>query len=289
MTKYILPIKNYNGFSMSSVEAKEIGENLSGEYCISEPYPHIVLENFIPIDIIENIIKNFPKERLSQDIIHNSGLMENNKRQIYPYECSRDIKDIFNFFNSADFLVFLESLTRIEGLIPDPYYFGGGLHEISTGGKLGIHADFRLHEKLKLKRRLNVLIYLNKDWDENYGGKLEIWDKGVKKMYKSISPILNRCVIFNTDEGSYHGHPEPLMTPIGVTRKSIALYYYTAEDNNTDVPQYSTIFHTKPGSDLRERAAAFISRMRNYLDLKEILPPIIYRNIRFIYRKYLKK
>ena len=125
-------------------------------------------------------------------------------------------------------LRFLEGITNMQGLLPDPYFAGGGFHEISSGGLLGIHADFRVNEGLQLIRRVNVLIYLNKNWQDAYGGKLELWDKSMQNKVKEVAPLFNRCVIFNTDADSFHGHPEPLTTPPDITRKSIALYYYTA-------------------------------------------------------------
>jgi len=132
------------------------------------------------------------------------------------------------FFNSEPFLQFLEGMTGIEGLIPDPYFEGAGYHETSAGGKLGIHADFRLHKRLHLARRLNLLIYLNKDWKPEYGGALELWDPNMSHCVKSVLPTFGRCVVFSTDEKSFHGHPDPLTCPDDVKRRSVALYYYTA-------------------------------------------------------------
>jgi Rps23 Pro-64 3,4-dihydroxylase Tpa1-like proline 4-hydroxylase len=142
-------------------------------------------------------------------------------------------------------LQFLEKLTGIEGLIPDPYFTGGGLHETKSGGFLGVHSDFRLNKKLNIERRLNVIIYLNEDWKEEYGGNLELWDVDMKTCLKKVLPIYNRCVIFNTDKDSNHGHPEPLTTPEHITRRSIALYYYTAGTMVIDPAQRNKT-HYKP-------------------------------------------
>jgi hypothetical protein len=167
--------------------------------------------------------------------------------QIYPYDCDIWLQSAFAFFNSPSMLQFLEGLTNIQGLIPDPYFTGGGLHEISNGGKLGIHADFQVNEELQLKRRINVLIYLNKDWKPEYGGELELWDTAMRDKVVSIAPLFNRCVIFNTDADSFHGHPDPLTTPANVTRKSIALYYYTAQRlENSSGESRHTLYVTRP-------------------------------------------
>tara|TARA_Y100000287_G_scaffold143386_1_gene118113 strand:- start:3 stop:521 length:519 start_codon:yes stop_codon:yes gene_type:complete len=119
-------------------------------------------------------------------------------------------------------------LTGIEEiLIPDPYFLGGGLHEIKKGGFLKIHSDFNFHPQMKLSRRLNLLLYLNKDWQEDYGGHIEFWDRSMKECGKKFLPIFNRMVIFSTTHSSFHGHPEPLNCPETRSRKSIALYYYS--------------------------------------------------------------
>ncbi len=72
-----------------------------------------------------------------------------------------------------------------------------------------------------------MLIYLNKEWREDYGGHLELWDRDLKRAERSILPAFNRTVIFSTTDFSNHGHPKPLRCPASTTRKSISLYYYS--------------------------------------------------------------
>ena len=138
------------------------------------------------------------------------------------------IRRFLDAMNGFEMLLFLEALTGIQGLIPDPYFGGGGLHQIEPGGFLKVHADFNVHPKLKLDRRLNMLIYLNKNWSEEYGGHLELWDAETLMPRKKVLPVFNRTVVFSTTDTSLHGHPHPLASPAGVTRKSVSLYYYTA-------------------------------------------------------------
>jgi len=111
---------------------------------------------------------------------------------------------------------------------------GGGIHQSESGGYLNIHADFTVHPHKKTwRRRVNVLVYLNKDWNKSYGGALELWEKDMSKCTVKIEPVFNRIAIFNTDEDSYHGFPDPIKCPKEVTRKSIALYYFTEEDKKS--------------------------------------------------------
>ncbi len=111
------------------------------------------------------------------------------------------------------------------------------------GGFLKVHADFNWHPKLKLDRRLNVLIYLNRDWKDEYGGALELWDRSMTGPEKSVLPVFNRTVVFSTTDFSYHGHPHPLACPEATTRKSVSLYYYSngRPDEEKSAP-HDTIF-----------------------------------------------
>ena len=137
------------------------------------------------------------------------------------------LRGVLSDFNGMPFLDFLERLTAIEGLIPDPHFRGGAFHQILPGGKLDMHADFNVDARRRLIRRINVLIYLNKGWRTEYGGTLCLRGADGNATVR-VLPEFNRCVIFNTDSTAYHGHPEPLDVPDGATRKSIALYYYTS-------------------------------------------------------------
>jgi Rps23 Pro-64 3,4-dihydroxylase Tpa1-like proline 4-hydroxylase len=150
-------------------------------------------------------------------------------------------------------LGFLEKLTGIPHLVPDPYLEGGGFHSIGRGGFLKIHADFNWHHRLHLHRRLNVLLYLNVNWEDGWGGALELWDSKVKSCVTRISPIFNTMAIFSTTDSSFHGHPDPLQCPHNVRRNSIALYYYTSERPEIEVRRgrsNQTDYQARPGENL---------------------------------------
>ncbi len=121
----------------------------------------------------------------------------------------------------------LGDLTGIKGLVSDPDLHGGGMHCSKKGGKLDIHLDYSIHPKMKMERRINLILYLSKDWKEEYGGALELWDKDVQNRVQKIMPVFNRAAIFNTSDISYHGHPDPITCPDNIARKSLALYYLT--------------------------------------------------------------
>lgn len=200
---------------------------LREEYARAEPFPHIVLDGLFDDAALEAVLSDFPGRDAMQWMEFDNPL---EKKLGYYHERSRvskTIREFLNDMNSFELLLWLEALTGIDGLVPDPYFGGGGLHQIEPGGFLKVHADFNVHPKLKLDRRLNMLVYLNKGWREEWGGHLELWDVDRTTCRKRIAPLFNRTVVFSTSDTSFHGHPHPLTSPPGVTRKSVSLYYYT--------------------------------------------------------------
>jgi hypothetical protein len=161
----------------------------------------------------------------------------------------------------------------VEALVPDPYFEGGGAHQIMPGGLLKVHADFNKHKLTNLDRRLNVLVYMNKDWSEEWGGHFELWDREMKAPVKKILPIFNRMAIFTTTDFSFHGHPDPLRCPPGRSRKSLALYYYTNGrpdyEVNSGLEEHSTLFKARPNS--KDKPAISLKEI-----VRQITPPVIY-------------
>jgi hypothetical protein len=190
----------------------------------------------------------------------------------------KNTRSLFYQFNSKPFLEFLSTLTGIPNLISDPYLRGGGLHQIKRGGFLKIHVDFNKHDHLDLDRRLNVLLYLNTNWKEEYGGHLELWDKDMKQCGSKILPVFNRCAIFSTTSFSFHGHPELLQCPEGMTRKSMALYYYTqGRPSNEVVGIHPTVFKERPTEKIRGVS---------WRVTQDLLPPVVWRFAKGIRDKY---
>lgn len=235
---------------------KDLATKSAEEYAQAQPFPHIVIDNFLPGSILETVLQEFPKpETIDWQKFQNPAekkLASQNVRQM-----GDATRLLLYHLNSCTFITFLEVLTGIDGIIPDPHFEGGGLHQIEKGGYLKMHVDFNRHKKLRLDRRLNLLIYLNKAWKEEYGGHLELWDKDVTHCHKKILPIFNRCVVFSTTDFSYHGHPEPLTCPEGWTRKSLALYYYSNGRPSEEVlgKPHTTIFKARPEGDLEYEKA----------------------------------
>ncbi|AFY77847.1 hypothetical protein Ple7327_2561 [Pleurocapsa sp. PCC 7327] len=241
-------------------------------YAQAQPFPHVIIDRFLPETVLNGILNEFPKPgAINWKKFEN--VAEKKLASTSELQMGEITRLLMYQLNSSIFVSFLEKLTGIEGLIPDPHFVGGGLHQIEKGGYLKIHADFNRHDRLLLDRRLNLLLYLNKDWQEEYGGHLELWDPEMIRCQKKILPVFNRCVIFNTTDFSYHGHPEPLNCPEGRTRKSLALYYYSNGRPAKEVSgQHSTLFQARPEEDLTEKSSSS-SSVKAFL--KKLVPPII--------------
>jgi Rps23 Pro-64 3,4-dihydroxylase Tpa1-like proline 4-hydroxylase len=211
---------------MKPVHLRLSPEGLRERYQGAAPFPHIAIDDLFDDALLDELLAAFPK---SDEIEWRRFESATEKKLGYDYRTVLEerLRWFLYEMNSVPVLQFLEGLTGIEGLIGDPYYGGAGPHQILPGGFLKVHADFNWHPVLKLDRRLNLLVYLNKDWREEYGGHLELWDREMKACVDRVLPVFNRTVVFNTTDFSYHGHPEPLRCPEGRTRKSLSFYYYT--------------------------------------------------------------
>lgn len=250
--------------------AETLGQGLAEAHENAAPFPHTVIDDFLPEDVLRLCQARFPASP-DPDSASFDRDQERYKTSYNPDYLDKEMRAVFAALNSRSFLCFVENVTGLEGLIPDPYFLGGGFHETRQGGHLGVHVDFNKHRKLGLHRRVNLLIYLNDDWDESYGGALELWDAKMTTRVQRVSPLANRCVMFTCSDESYHGHPEPVAHPEGKPRRSIALYYYT---NTFDAGRrsYTTQFRKRPGSeDKRDWHVAAREGIR------DVVPPILYR------------
>lgn len=233
-------------------ELVELGRRLRPSYVGADPFPHIVLDDFFDEGFLDRVVEEFPS---LAECGGASGIDPDREIKLASFgeaALRENAIHLIRYLNSEPFLQFLEALTGIEGLIPDPSLVGGGYHEISPGGFLKIHADFNKHPRTGLDRRLNLLVYLNRDWDESYGGHLELWDRKMERAVVRALPVFNRCVLFSTSWFSYHGHPDPLTCPEGRSRRSIALYYYSNGRPRSEIrwgwETHGTLFQTRPGS-----------------------------------------
>ena len=267
----------------------DFANNNSRLYESAKPYPHIVIDNFFDEDVLrkisdEFIINNKSKVTFDNPNEKKTTLNDWNEFGIFT---SKFIK----FLNGKVFTNFLEQLTGIRDIIVDNTLEGGGLHQIGKGGYLKIHADFNKHSKTNYDRRLNVLVYLNENWRDKWGGDFEMWSKDLKKCKKKISPIFNRMVIFSTTDFSFHGHPSPLKTPKEILRRSVAMYYYTEgrplDEVQKGLKYHSSLFKSRQdNSEDREMKTYNKIKKINYKEIiKYLLPSDVFDKIKDIKRK----
>ncbi|MBP7388949.1 MAG: 2OG-Fe(II) oxygenase [Chitinophagales bacterium] len=228
-----------------------------------KPFRYLVMDNFLLAEAAEKLLAAYPAPH--QEVWNSTTYIhQKNKLQKSKFEAGSVFQDLFNELNSPQLTDFLTQITGISSLLGDAKLFGGGLHQSMHGAFLNVHVDFNRHPETKFYRRLNLLIYLNKDWKEEYEGAIEFWDMEQKKQLIQVWPIFNRCVVFETNEISFHGHPTPLNTPPGVTRKSLAVYYYTqdAPSGLDTVPEHNTIFKNTEG--VAGRWKTFLSGLKAF-------------------------
>ena len=253
----------------------EIAPSARVTYANAKPYPHIVFDNFFDPALVEGVLEEFPKPGAIRwqkfDNANEVKLASAADASFGP------LTRLFMYhLNSITFLEFLSQVTGVDNLIPDPRFEGGGLHQIVRGGKLGVHADFNKHSIYRLDRRLNLLLYLNKNWREEWGGHLQLWDRDMTRCEAKVAPLFNRVMIFSTTDYTFHGHPDPLQCPEGITRKSLALYYFTNGRPPEEISgKHSTIFRARTPDDLKP---TFSQRLKHLAH--EITPPILMRQLR---------
>lgn len=227
--------------------SKDIISNLSNEFRSKQPYRYAevgILFDYEELSQVASELEEYVKSLPAEKNIYGSyRKFRQSSIDLMPPLT----KKLVTYLNCQEFIKILEDITGIDNLHGDPELLGGGIHAIGAGGFLKLHTDFNWHPSLKMHRRLNLLIYLNEKWEPEWKGAIELWDEKVSNRVFSLEPRLGNALLFETSDISYHGHPDPLEAPVGVYRKSIAMYYYT---------------HSRPDSEVRLGK----SNMTNYVE-----------------------
>lgn len=224
-------------------------DSLAAEYADAKPFPHVVVDGVLTPEGFRAAVDEFPgvKDKFWKGYLHVNETKYSNTE---PDSWGPALNQIAQEFNSPEFVAFLERLTGIDDLLPDWSMDGGGLHQTLRGGHLNIHADFTTHHVHEnWARRVNILLYLNEEWRDEWGGQLELWDQDMTACQQKVTPGPNRMLVFTTSVDSFHGHPDGLTCPDGVARRSMALYYFTEEEQAVRV---STNYRARPGDGLKK-------------------------------------
>ena len=247
-------------------------EKLVTDFNKKRPFHYVVIDNFLDETYAKNLLKDFKD---TSEWSHYCHYNEKKLALIDRKKYSETTLEVFEALKSTAFINFLQNLTKINNLLTDELEEeGANLTEVREGGFLNIHSDFQSHStKKKWNRELNLLLYLNQDWKSEYNGDLEFWDENMMECKVTTVPIFNRCVIFKTEEKTFHGHPNPLTCPKDMSRKSLILYYFTERDKNIEV--HPTDYRARPHDGLSKKTLisldGFIVKSFTHLKRTKIL------------------
>lgn len=245
---------------------------LNSSFKIAKPYSHVIIDDFFQLDFAETLYQEFPDKEWDKFMIYNNPL-EIKKAMDIVDEMPENIKNIFYQLNHSDFIEKIKTITDIPDLEYDPYLHGGGLHYHPPGGKLYLHLDYSIHPLSGKERRINIIIYMNKNWKFQEGGNLELWSAGLKECVKVVECGFNRAVIFQTFDESWHGLPQVITRKDG--RKSLAVYY-VSEPRVDATLRYKAQFAQRPGDVKDERIQKLLDirvhRRITKEDIQEIYP-----------------
>ena len=222
-----------------SINSKYDPARLKESHFSGDPVPYTIIDNFLPqeiFDIVAEEIDSIPLDAWTVFANDTSSRYEARNFVTAPH-----IQTLSNSMQGPVFLKWMEAITGVEKLIPDPYLRGGGVTRVTTGNRLGLHTDFNWNEQLRLTRRVNLIIYLNPVWEESWGGDLEFWDFEKTRCVTSISPKPNRLAIWNYSEQLIHGHPHPLTCPENVSRQNLIQFYYNSNATH-ETPPHRSLF-----------------------------------------------
>jgi len=192
-------------------------------YLRARPWPHLVLEDLIDPGVIAAAEAQELQRALNLELVTGNRMVKAQSTEV----SGQAAQEILDSLLTPEFVSFLEGVTGIAGLIPDPSHAWAGIHVSPPGSSQALHRDFRLHPTNGLFHRVNVLVYLNSDWKEEYGGKLELWSTGKHAFVQQFPPVAGKLVLFETTPYAFHGVPDPVRCPPGRARISLASYYYT--------------------------------------------------------------
>ena len=202
---------------------------LRGEFLSAKPFNHVVIDNFFKYDVALNIAENIPGYDSEVDATYDNAIEK--KRTVQNWtKFPKSVYSAMTELVSQEFTDHLRFMTGEEELVADFGLHGGGMHLHQAGDYLNVHLDYDIHPKLDMKRKLNIIIYLNPDWIADWGGNLGLWSHNEETdrpnhLVHSITPIFNRAILFDTTQNSWHGVTQGITSPRGQYRKSLALYY----------------------------------------------------------------
>lgn len=213
-------------FTQALDSLRNDADSLRQSYATAKPYPHLVIDNLFQPELLDRLAADFPNSDQRDWLVWDTrNELKSTSRGI---EGLSTFTQMFSLWlNSADVVKTIESIVGIDNLVGDPTFHGAGLHEMHRDGWLAMHADYTKHFSMPLMRRINVLIYLNRDWDASWGGELALQDATNEDTRVSYPCYFNRTIIFPTTSKTFHGVPTHLSCPPDRSRKLLSIYYWS--------------------------------------------------------------
>lgn len=245
-------------------------KDLNYIYNIATPFEHIIIENFFNENILKELINKYP---IVDDKWYKYWNPIEKKYALNKFEDLPEYLKIYNELQSDEFVKKMSEITGITNLENDPHLHGAGIHFYPSGGKLDMHLDYSIHPISGKERRVNLIIYLNEDWKEEYNGDVQLWNKDFTGPIKRHYPKYNSAIIFRTNDISYHGLPEIIKCPPEMGRKSLAIYYVSDPQPNA-TPRFKAEFRKLPWQPFNEKLEELYKIRRTRIITKEDLDTI---------------
>ena len=225
---------------------------LRAAFARAHPTHFVCLEGFLRPDFAAAVASSYPSFEMARTMGREfRAVNETLKVQITdPARFPEPVVRLHQILSSPEWLDQVSEIAGIDKLIADEQLTGGGMHLYGSGSHLDVHVDFNQIPDRGLHRRLNILVFLNPAWPEAWGGEFELWDPEVRHRLHAFAPTMNRCVIFQTSETSYHGVPK-VRCPAALSRNSFAAYYYTEARPVQALAPHSTVFRSRPNEKLK--------------------------------------
>ncbi len=214
---------------------------LKSQYASSTPVPHVIIDNFLPANVFNQLckeIKSFPQDKWIVKNLPNSGI----RKESRDFTNSPVMQEIMIHLTSQMFVKWMSKITECDNIIPDIHHLGAGLSAAPAGSSLGLHVDFNWNNTLKLNRKFNLILYANETWDTAWNGDLEFWNKDKTECVYTINPLPNRLIFWEYEQELVHGFSKPLNCPIGIERQNLMTIYYTSNAEPTSQPHKSDFY-----------------------------------------------
>lgn len=262
-----------DGLIRADIENPAIIAEQQRSFATNPPFEHIVLDGLFDERLLDLLLDEFGDSENWRKVEsrHETTYRSTSAKRLGPAT-----QTYMNLVYSAAFVEYLSAITGIDNLITDCMAIGGGLHETKAGGRFGIHRDFNFHKHTMLSNTLVLITYLNRDWEEGYGGALELWDETRSGCVARVLPLFGRTILFRHSERSYHGHPSPLAPPPGRTRRSITAYYYVNPHSETIRPFWRSSAFFEDQQTRRHKAK---------MVMRGLIPPLLWQGARLLRRR----